>query len=367
MSYYSLCLPHYSVGTDCYKEIPYFARYYGRKAVVIGGETAMSKARKPLLDGIAGSDMEILDFLWYGGESTYENGDALIANETVQKADIIFGVGGGRACDTAKYVASKMDKPIFTFPTVGSNCSSVSAISVIYYPDHSFRGYFFPRVPEHTFINTAVIADSPYDLLWAGIGDALSKECEAVFSSRGISLSHTPLMGVQLSRICTEPLLRYGKEALESCRRKEAGEALEQVVLDIIVSTGLVSNMTAHTPEYYYNASLAHCVYYGSTVTEKGHSHLHGEIVALGTLCLLTFDKNYEARDRIMEFNHQLGLPVCFDEVEIREDEFEKMADKASASTEWQFRPEGITRQQFIDAMREQNQAGRSFLSGKRK
>lgn len=71
-------------------------------------------------------------------------------------------------------------------------------------------------------MNSAVIADSPEQLLWAGIGDALSKEYEAVFSSKDDTLSHTPLMGKQISRICTDPLTEYGAEALESIREKES-------------------------------------------------------------------------------------------------------------------------------------------------
>ena len=360
---YTVCLPHYSVGDDCYKEVPHYARFYGSKAVVIGGITATSKAKPALLEGLKGSDIEILDFIPYGGDSTYENGDALIANETVRTADIIFGVGGGRACDTCKYVADKLDKPLFTFPTVGSNCTSVTSICVIYNTDGGFREYYYPKPAEHTFINTAVIADSPYELLWAGIGDALSKECEAVFSSRGDKLSHTPLMGVQLSRICTEPLLKYGKEALASCRAKQSSEALEKVVLDIIISTGLVSNMTTKMPDYYYNSSLAHVVYYGSTVTKGGHKHLHGEVVSLGVLCLLTYDKQYELRDRVMEFNHSIGLPVCFDDVNIDESEFEHMMDTACTTTEWAFRKPSVTREDYIRAMAEQNAAGRAFLA----
>lgn len=358
---YNVCLPSYSIGADCYKEIGYFARYYGKKAVVIGGKTAMEKAKGALQEGIVGSGIELLDFIWYGGDSTYENGDALIANETVRQADILFGVGGGRACDTCKYVATELDKPMFLFPTVGSNCASVTSISVIYNEDGSFREYYYPKIADHTFINTAVIADSPYELLWAGIGDALSKECEAVFSSKNQHLSHTPLMGVQLSKICTEPLLTYGKEALEACREKKVTEALEQVVLDIIVSTGLVSNMTTHTPEYYYNSSLAHCVYYGATVTKHGHQHLHGEIVSLGVLCLLTYDGQTALRDRIMSFNYEMGFPVCFDDLDISEDEFPVMADKAEASTEWDFRAPDVNREKFIQCMKEQNKVGRVF------
>lgn len=47
----------------------------------------------------------------------------------------------------------------------------------------------------HTFINTKVISDSPAELFWAGIGDALSKEYEVLFVTRDKPMYHTPLMG----------------------------------------------------------------------------------------------------------------------------------------------------------------------------
>ena len=54
---YSVYLPNYSIGENCYKELPYVARNYGKKAVVIGGKTAMEKAKDALLEGIKGSDL----------------------------------------------------------------------------------------------------------------------------------------------------------------------------------------------------------------------------------------------------------------------------------------------------------------------
>lgn len=363
MSFYSVNLPSYTIGEKCYEAIPHEARFYGKTAVVIGGKTAMSKAKDKILEGIKDSGIEILDFVWYGGDSTYENGDALIAMDVVRKADMIFAVGGGRACDTGKYVANEMDKPLFCFPTVASNCAAVTAISVIYNPDGSFREYYYPKNANHTFIESSIIADSPEDLLWAGIGDALSKECEAVFASSEDHLSHTPMMGVQLSKICTSPLVEYGQKALEDLRQKKASYELEQVALDIIISTGLVSNMVSEAPHYYYNSSLAHCVYYGSTVTQKGEQHLHGEIVSLGVLCLLTFQQAWEERDRIAKFHQQIGLPVCFDDIEITEDEFDAMAEKAMTTTEWEFRPEhaGVTKESFIQCMKDENKYGRAL------
>lgn len=367
MSDYSINLPSYTIGAGCYRRIPYVTRFFGKTAVVIGGKTAMSKAKEKLLDGIKDSQVEILDFLWYGGDSTYENGNALMEQDVVKKADMIFAVGGGRACDTCKYLANELDKPLFCFPTVASNCAAVTAISVIYNPDGSFREYYYPKNANHTFIESSIIADSPQDLLWAGIGDALSKECEAIFASKEDELSHTPMMGVQISRICTTPLVEYGQKALEDLKQKKVSYDLEQVALDIIISTGLVSNMVSSAPDYYYNSSLAHCVYYGSTVTEGGEKHLHGEVVSLGVLCLLTFENALQERDRIAAFNQSMGLPVCFDDIEIKEEEFDAMAEKAMTTTEWEFRPKGanVTKESFIQCMKDTNAYGRALKQKK--
>lgn len=180
---YSVFLPSYSVGEDCYQQIPYVTRKYGKTAVVIGGKTAMEKARQELDAAVQGSDVQILDYIWYGGDSNYENVEMLKADSRVQEADMLFGVGGGRACDTVKTLADMLDKPFFTFPTLASNCAACTAITVMYNPDGSFKEYYYMHAPSyHTFVNTKIIADSPEKLLWAGIGDALSKECEVLFT-----------------------------------------------------------------------------------------------------------------------------------------------------------------------------------------
>ena len=148
---------------------------------------------------------------------------------------MLFGVGGGRACDTVKTLADMLDKPFFTFPTLASNCAACTAITVMYNPDGSFKEYYYMHAPSyHTFVNTKIIADSPEKLLWAGIGDALSKECEVLFASRDKFIYHTPLMGQCISKVCTTPLVEYGAKALEACRNNKPDFALEQVALDII-------------------------------------------------------------------------------------------------------------------------------------
>lgn len=43
---YSEFLPSYSVGVDCYKAIPEIVKPYGKKAVAVGGKTAMENQKR---------------------------------------------------------------------------------------------------------------------------------------------------------------------------------------------------------------------------------------------------------------------------------------------------------------------------------
>lgn len=368
---YNEFLPSYSIGDDCYKEIPYVTRRYGKTAVVIGGKTAMEKAKPELLAALKGSDLEITDFIWYGGDSNYENIEMLKAMPEVQNADMVFGVGGGRAVDTVKTLCDRIDKPFFTFPTLASNCASCTAISVIYNADGTFKEYAYLKAPAlHTFINTKIIAESPEKLFWAGIGDALSKEYEVVFACRDKDMTHTPLLGRVLAEACTKPLVSYGKKALEDCRNNVSSKNIEQIALDIIITTGLVSNFTVHQnnpdskDDYYYNSSLAHCVYYGASLFPKcEHDHLHGEIVSFGVLCLLTYDEQYEERQRIFEFNRSIGLPCTLDEIALTEEDVPAIAHKAASVVEWTYVPGEPTEEKFIKAILDTDRAGKEFLA----
>lgn len=62
-SEYTLVLPAFTIGVHAYDAIGKITKHFGKKVVIIGGKTALSKAKQPLLDAIAKTDLEVLDVL----------------------------------------------------------------------------------------------------------------------------------------------------------------------------------------------------------------------------------------------------------------------------------------------------------------
>ena len=135
---YELNLPGYSVGEKVYDSIGNICSPYGSKILVIGGEKGMAAAREKLIHAVQASHMQILDFVVYGTDCTYENVERLKKMEVFEEADMVFAVGGGKALDTCKCLCIENDKPVFTFPTIASNCASCTSVSIMYHSDGTF-------------------------------------------------------------------------------------------------------------------------------------------------------------------------------------------------------------------------------------
>lgn len=55
--------------------------------------------------------------------------------------------------------------------------------------------------------------------MWAGMGDTYAKYFEATMSSRGEELSHYVGLGVTISQMCLDPIMKYGRQALKDNKK----------------------------------------------------------------------------------------------------------------------------------------------------
>ncbi len=176
------CAPaRYVQGREATRALPAELKRLGHTgfALIIASGSARKALEPVWRDSFAetGIACEILDF---AGECTAGE-IARCKQEAVRLgAAIVIGAGGGKVLDTARAVASELNKPVVCCPTTAASDAPCSALSVVYKPDGSFeKCLFYKRNPDLVLVDSTVIAQAPVRLLISGMGDALATRFEA--------------------------------------------------------------------------------------------------------------------------------------------------------------------------------------------
>lgn len=355
---YEVHLPNYSIGDQIYNKIGPVCESYGKTVLVIGGKRALEAAYPKIRHYTDQTRLTIIGKEIYGDDCTYAGVERLRALSVYQHADMVFAVGGGKALDTVKALCIPDDKPIFTFPTIASNCAACTSVSIMYNKDGTFlHPNFFVRPAMHAFIDTEIITNAPTQYMWAGIGDTYAKYYEAMISSRNEQLEHFTAVGVAVSSMCCGPLLQYGPKALEDHKSRLCTYDVEQVVLAIVVTTGIASIFLTKdfTPDY--NSGLAHAIFYALTsypvIEEK---HLHGEVVGFGVLLALLVDEQFEEFEKIYQLNRAVGLPTSLEDIDILPEQWTESMERIPQMSDVTHYPYQVTRDMLENAMNLLNQ-----------
>lgn len=222
-------------------------------------------------------------------------------------ADLVAGLGGGKALDAAKGVAKLLGVGFVSIPTVASNDSPTARAMAIYDEHHTLTAIdSLQESPRLVLADTALIARAPIRFLVAGIGDAIAKKFEAeracADGSGNFFDGHATLTGLAIADACYRTLRTHGVAALQAAREKRTSAALEAVVEANILMSGLA----------YENVGLsyAHAIVRGLVKARGASSAIHGAQVAYATLVQLAL----EARDDsfiadLMGFYGEIGLP----------------------------------------------------------
>lgn len=291
------------------------------KILVVTGEKSFEAVKENLLKSLVGKEYEIKKYL---GECSYENADEILKNSYEKSFDLVLGVGGGKAIDTAKIVAFKLNLDIFVVPTIASTCAGTSALSVVYNNDKTFREFlFYDAPPKKIFIDLETIKESPKKYIWAGMGDALAKYYEVRIKHEYMLKNNIPVnfpssMGIEISSLCKTLILENGEKAYYD---EDISEEFKKVVLTILFNTGMVSNLI----DDFLNGAIAHSVFYGLTVLPRTErEHLHGEVVAFGILVQLMMEGRKKEYEDLLPFYKKMKFPTKFLDVVLKNEFDEK-------------------------------------------
>lgn len=149
----------------------YLARPALRRAVLLVSGDLDAKIVGRVVESLRDHDIDLRQTDWVE-QASFERATEIFAHLPAE-ADAIIGLGGGKALDTAKYVAFLAKLPYFAVPTSLSNdgfCSPQSSLTLA-----GKRRSLPCAIPYAVVIDTEVCLAAPDPLWWSGIGDLVSK------------------------------------------------------------------------------------------------------------------------------------------------------------------------------------------------
>ena len=304
-------------GENCLADSGQEIAKLGVRPLVVGGDRTLDvvAARVAAIAKSAGLELETANYSPDCAESSLARlKDAVNRHQ----ADVILGVGGGKALDLAKLVAFQCGLPIVTVPTSGATCAAWTALSNVYSEAGAFQyDVTLNRCPDLLILDYGLIRTAPQRALIAGIGDAIAKWYEASVSS-GDSSATMLISAVQQARILRDILFQKSAIALQDAE----SDAWREVVDATVLLAGVIGGIGGAD----CRTVAAHAVHNGLTHLTEAHDVLHGEKVAYGILVQLRLEELVQgnqlaasARQQLLKFYAQIGLPMSLEDLGLGE------------------------------------------------
>jgi glycerol dehydrogenase-like iron-containing ADH family enzyme len=287
----------------------------GVRPLIVGGDRTLAAQATPLQLVLEKQQLKA-SFASYSPDCSEASLASLREAVASHQADLIIGLGGGKALDTAKLLAHQCQLPIVTIPTSAATCAAWTGLSNIYSDQGAFLyDVTLLRCPDLLILDYGLIQTAPQRTLIAGIGDALAKWYEASVSS-GSSPVTLIIAALQQARVLRDILFQKSAEAL-----KEPGsEAWREVVDATVLLAGVIGGLGGAQ----CRTVAAHAVHNGLTHLTAAHDVLHGEKVAYGILVQLRLEEMLQgnqlaasARQQLLKFYAEIGLPQTLDDLNL--------------------------------------------------
>ncbi|WP_068815291.1 iron-containing alcohol dehydrogenase family protein [Phormidesmis priestleyi] len=304
-------------GTGALEQVGDAIARLGSRPLLVGGNHTL-KVIQPRLEPVLAAQNCTIAQASYGADCSESALVSLKQAVAAHQADLIIGIGGGKALDAAKLLADQCRLAIVTIPTSGATCAAWTALSNIYSDAGAFLyDVSLARCPDLLVLDYDLVATAPQRTLVAGIGDAIAKWYEASVSS-GQSDKTFLIAAVQQARVLRDILFQKSAIALQ----EPGGDAWREVVDATVLMAGVIGGIGGAQ----CRTVAAHAVHNGLTHLLESHGTLHGEKVAFGILVQLRLEEMIQgnrlattSRQQLLKFYGEIGLPQTLTDLGLAE------------------------------------------------
>ena len=340
----------YIQGEGVVGQLPDWIHLLGKNGLILASRTAKDKILAKYSDVLS---MHAIGVEPFQGECCEKELTRLFSIIHDRKVDVLVGMGGGKAIDTAKIAADRSGIPVIIVPTIASTDAPCSGCAILYSEDGVFHSVHYQKMnPQVVLVDTRVIADAPIRFLVSGMGDALATWFEARSCDRTQSVNecggYSTMTGLHLARLCYDTLLMYGPAAKIAAEKHIVTPALNRIAEANILLSGIGFESSG--------LAAAHAIHNGLTALEETHGFYHGEKVAFGVLAGLQLEGALPSESAsVFSFCEEIGLPTTLAAIGLSDagpQKLMKAAEKACAPGEAIHHEAGIiTAEKVLNAM----------------
>jgi glycerol-1-phosphate dehydrogenase [NAD(P)+] len=296
----------------------------GRRILIVHGKSQTKKVAEEVSKRIMGYELS---------DTTVESVTpaAVLALKEKCNVDFILAVGGGTVIDASKYAAYEAKKPLLVFPTAPSH-DGISS------PNVSMRAWgklysFVTTAPIAVFKHLPTLCSAPYELVRAGVGDALAKYT----ASRDLFLAleehnYEPIDTEKLKEVAEKHFIGCAKAVHELIRqfkekfyKKFVSNLFDSLFVSGVGMAKIKSSIGASGSEH----NIAHML-------ECKHRR-HGEKVAIASIPMMYLQQSYLDEEKVYGMDWQtlrqdlatVGIPTNAREFGISEEEIVQAVPKA--------------------------------------